>query len=103
MSNNQTPNNGAWEALQNIARKEKEEALKKYTIISELITEFGEEIPKDKVLTYLGFKSIDEMIDWELDYLPRRELNVKFEYQEKKIKIIKDAFEDEDLSIYEFF
>ena len=102
MSNNQTPN-GAWEELQNISRKEKEQALKKYTKISELITEFGEEIPKGKVLSYLGFKSIDEMIDWELDWLPRRELNVKFEYQKKKIKIIKDAFEEEDLRIYEFF
>ncbi|MBY9001435.1 MAG: hypothetical protein KGD64_10995, partial [Candidatus Heimdallarchaeota archaeon] len=71
MSNNQTPNNDAWKALQDITKKEKEEAVKKYSKISELITEFGEEISKDKVLTYLGFKSIDEMIDWELDWLPR--------------------------------
>ena len=103
MSNSQPPNNGAWKTLQEITKKEREEALKKYSKINDLIIKHGEEIPTNKVLSYLGFKSVDEMIDWELDWLPRKELNVKFEYKEEKIKIVRDAFEDEDLGIYEFF
>ena len=42
------------------------------------------------------------MIDWELDWLPRKELNVKFIYKDDTIDIQKDAFEEEDLGIYEY-
>lgn len=33
--------------------------------------------------------------------VPRKELNVKFEYKDDMINIEKDAFDDEELGIYE--
>ena len=100
---NEEERKNAWHILQDMSRKEQEEASKIYSKIKNLISEYGEEIPLDKALSYLGFRSLDEMIDWELSWLPRKELNIKMEYKEQKIKIKKDAFEEEDLGIYEFF
>ena len=89
--------------LQEMSRKEREEASKIYQKIRVLMNEFGEEIPLETALKRLGFKNIDEMIDWELTWLPRRELNIKLEYSKDKVKIKKDAFDESDLNIYDFF
>ena len=48
-------------------------------------------------------KISDEMVDWELDWLPRKELNIKFEYKSEYVRIVKDAVDEEDLVIYEYF
>ena len=92
-----------WKAFQDLSRKEQEAASKLYSIIRELMEEYGEEIPLDTALKRLGFKNVDEMIDWELQWLPRKELNIKMEYLEDKIRIQKDIFDEDDLNIYEFF
>lgn len=92
-----------WKVLQEMSRKEKEEAEKLYDIIKILMDEYNGKIPIKTVLSRLGFNSIDEMIDWELTWLPRRELNIKMEYNEENIKIKKNAFDDDDLSVYDFF
>lgn len=92
-----------WKVLQEMSRKEREEAEKIYEKIKILIEEYNGVIPKKTVLTRLGFNTIDEMIDWELTWLPRRELNIKMEYNEDKIRIKKNAFDEDDLSVYDFF
>ena len=92
-----------WTVFQEISRKEKEEAEKIYDKIKILMNEYNGEIPIKTALIHLGFSSIDEMIDWELTWLPRRELNIKMEYNEEKIKIKKNAFEEDELSVYDFF
>ncbi|MCG3226776.1 MAG: hypothetical protein H7645_07645 [Candidatus Heimdallarchaeota archaeon] len=92
-----------WKVFQEMHRKEREEAEKIYEKINSLMNEYNGVIPKTTVLKRLGFKSIDEMIDWELTWLPRRELNIKMEYKEEKIKIKKNAFDEDDLSVYDFF
>ena len=46
MSENQRSSQEAWRALQEISRKEREHAKKRYQIIRELIEERGEIIPK---------------------------------------------------------
>ena len=103
MSENQKSSQDAWRALQEISKQEREHAQKLYTIIKDLIQKQGDTIPKETLLKELGFKSVEEMVDWELDWLPRKELNIKFEYQNKYVKIIKDAVDEEDLGIYEYF
>ncbi len=92
-----------WKVLQEMYRKEREEAEKVYEKIKILMDEYNGVIPKTTVLKRLSFNSIDEMIDWELTWLPRRELNIKMEYNEEKIKIKKNAFDEDDLSVYDFF
>lgn len=92
-----------WKVLQEMSRKEREEAEKIYDKIKILIEEYNGVIPKKTVLSRLGFKTFDEMIDWELTWLPRRELNIKMEYNEDKIKIKKNAFDEDELSVYDFF
>jgi hypothetical protein len=96
-------NESMWKVLQEMSRKEREEAEKLYEKIKVLIEEYNGVIPKQIVLTRLGFKTIEEMIDWELTWLPRRELNIKMEYNEDKIKIKKNAFDEDELSVYDFF
>ena len=96
-------NNSMWKVLQEMSKKEQEEAEKIYEKIKILIDEFNGEIPISIALNRLGFNSIDEMIDWELTWLPRRELNIKMEYNEEKIRIKKNAFDEEELSVYDFF
>ena len=92
-----------WKVLQEMSRKEQEEAEKLYEKIKILMDEYNGEIPKKIVLSRLGFKTFDEMIDWELTWLPRRELNIKMEYNEDKIIIKKNAFDEDELSVYDFF
>ncbi|MFW9852995.1 MAG: hypothetical protein ACFFDS_08630 [Candidatus Thorarchaeota archaeon] len=92
-----------WKAFQDLSRREQEAASKLYSIIRELMEEYGEEIPLDVALRRLGFKNVDEMIDWELQWLPRKELNIKMEYNKDKIKIQKNVFDEDDLSVYDFF
>lgn len=103
MSENQRSSQDAWKALQEISRRERERARERYPTIIELIEEKGEVIPKKILLLKLGFKSLDEMVDWELDWLPRKELNIKFQYEDKNVRIIRNAIDDEDLGIYEYF
>ena len=103
MSENQRSSQDAWKALQEISKREREYARERYQIIRELVEEKGEVIPKNTMLSELGFKSYDEMVDWELDWLPRKELNIKFQYEDKNIKIIRNAIDEEDLGIYEYF
>jgi len=102
LNKNDKSSQSAWKALQEISKKEREEAEKLYKKIRKLINSYGYSLPKQTVLDELGFKTIDEMIDWELDWLPRKELNVKFIYKDDTIDIQKDAFEEEDLGIYEY-
>ena len=102
MNENDKSSQDAWKALQEISKKEREEAKKLYDKIRKLIDNYGYSIPKQEVLKELGFKTIDEMIDWELEWLPRRELNIKFIYKDENIEIMKDAFEEDELSVYEF-
>jgi hypothetical protein len=92
-----------WKVLQEMSKKEQEEAEKIYEKIKLLMNEYNGDIPIQIALTRLGFNSIDEMIDWELTWLPRRELNIKMEYNEEKIKIKKNAFDEDELSVYDFF
>jgi hypothetical protein len=103
MSENKRSSQDAWRALQEISKREREHAQKRYQTIRELMDDKGEVIPKNTLLKELGFKSFDEMIDWELDWLPRKELNIKFQYDDKNIRIIKDAMIEEDLCTYEYF
>ncbi len=103
MNENQRSSQEAWRALQEISRKEREHAQKLYTIIEDLIENQGYIISKKTLLTKLGFKSVEEMIDWELDWLPRKELNIKFEYKNDHVRIIKDAIDEKDLGIYDYF
>jgi hypothetical protein len=102
LNENDKSSQDAWKALQEISKKEREEAKKLYEKIRKLIEIHGYSISKQKVLDELGFKNIDEMIDWELEWLPRKELNVKFIYKDEIIEIKKDAFEEEELGVYEY-
>jgi len=102
LNKNEKSSQSAWRALQEISRKERERAKKIYDKIKSLIDKFGYSIPTQTVLKELGFNTIDEMIHWEMEWLPRKELNVKFEYKDDMINIEKDAFDDEELGIYEF-
>ena len=102
MTENDKSSQSAWKTLQEISKKEREEAKKRYKKIKALIDKYGYSIPSDTVLKELGFKTIDEMIHWELEWLPRKELNVKFIYKDDMIVIEKDVFDDDDLSVYEF-
>jgi len=101
LNENEKSSQSAWRALQEISRKEREKARKVYEKIKSLIDKHGYSIPTKIVLEELGFNNIDEMIHWELEWLPRKELNVKFAYKEDIINIEKDAFDDEELGIYE--
>jgi len=102
LNENDKSSQSAWKALQEISKKEREEAKKLYEKIRNLINIYGDSIPKQEVLDELGFKTDDEMIHWELEWLPRRELNIKFIYKDETIEIKKDAFEEDELRVYEF-
>ena len=58
-------------------RKGKKEVEKIYEKIKVLIKEYNGVIPKGTVLARVGFSMIEEMIDWKLTWLSRRELNIK--------------------------
>ncbi len=103
MSENHKSSQDAWRALQEISKQEREHAQKLYKIIQDLVQQHGDIIPKETLLTELGFKSVDEMVDWELEWLPRKELNIKFEYQTDYVRIVKNPVDEEDLGIYEYF
>lgn len=74
MNENEKSSQSAWRALQEISRKERERAKKIYYKIESLIDKFGYSIPTQVVLDELGFKTIDEMIHWELEWYLEKNL-----------------------------
>ena len=92
----------AWRAFQEIAKKETQDALRKCSIIQELMTEYSDVIPTEIALSRLKFNSIEEMKDWEGKWLPRNELNVSFKVLDDKIRVLKDIADEEELEQYEY-
>jgi len=102
MNDDPKPNEAAWKAFQELSKKERQEALHKCSIIRDLMTEYSDLIPTERALSRLGFNSIEELKEWERKWLPRKELNVSFEFLEDHIKVLKDIADEEELEFLEF-
>ena len=102
MNDEEKSKESAWRAFQEIGKKETKDALRKCSIIQELMTEYSDVIPTEIALSRLEFNSIKEMKDWEGKWLPRKELNVSFEVLDENIRVLKDIADEEELEQYEF-
>ncbi len=102
MNDDPNSNQTAWRAVQELSKKEIQDTLHKCSIIRDLMTKNSDVIPTELALSRLEFNSIEEMKEWESKWLPRKELNVSFEFLDDHIRVLKDNADEEELDYLEF-